>query len=112
MSDGKNRKIFEIFDADEFIATITQQIPDKSFQRVRYYGWYSNRARGTRRKQQLLMGDVAPDTDAVEVLTITEPSSRKIPSKTLARMHQEGRGGRSAGMPALRLGDEDCQLHR
>ena len=28
------------------IATITQHIPDKSFQLVRYYGWYSNKMRG------------------------------------------------------------------
>ena len=40
------RKNFKIFDAGEFIAAITQHIPDKSFQLVRYYGWYSNRARG------------------------------------------------------------------
>ena len=45
MSHGRNRKNFEIFDADEFIARITQHIPDKSFQLVRYYGWYSNRSR-------------------------------------------------------------------
>jgi hypothetical protein len=28
--------------------TITRHIPDKGFQMVRYYGWYSNRARGER----------------------------------------------------------------
>ncbi|MCR4322025.1 MAG: DUF5615 family PIN-like protein [Candidatus Brocadiaceae bacterium] len=26
-----------------FIAAITQRIPEKSFQMVRYYGWYSNK---------------------------------------------------------------------
>ncbi|MCP3892585.1 MAG: IS91 family transposase, partial [Desulfobulbaceae bacterium] len=30
----------------EFIASITQHIPEPSFQLVRYYGWYSNRMRG------------------------------------------------------------------
>lgn len=30
---------------------ITQHIPDKSFQLVRYYGWYSNKMRGERLKQ-------------------------------------------------------------
>ncbi|MGK2944322.1 MAG: IS91 family transposase, partial [Desulfuromonadales bacterium] len=34
MSHGKHKKNFEIFDAGEFIATITQHIPDKSFQLV------------------------------------------------------------------------------
>ncbi|MCP3888729.1 MAG: hypothetical protein GY702_07620, partial [Desulfobulbaceae bacterium] len=36
----------------EFIASITQHIPEPSFQLVRYYGWYSNRMRGDRRKQE------------------------------------------------------------
>lgn len=36
MSHGKSKKNFEIFGAEEFIATITQHIPDKSFQLVRY----------------------------------------------------------------------------
>ena len=30
----------------DFIAAITQHIPDKSFQQVGYYGWYSNKMRG------------------------------------------------------------------
>ncbi|MCP3888135.1 MAG: hypothetical protein GY702_04585, partial [Desulfobulbaceae bacterium] len=36
----------------EFIASITQHIPEPSFQLVRYYGWYSNRMRGDRKKQE------------------------------------------------------------
>ncbi|MCP3891738.1 MAG: hypothetical protein GY702_23145 [Desulfobulbaceae bacterium] len=36
----------------EMIASITQHIPEPSFQLVRYYGWYSNRMRGDRKKQQ------------------------------------------------------------
>jgi hypothetical protein len=31
----------KIFSAEDFIAAITQHIPDKGFQMVRYYGWYS-----------------------------------------------------------------------
>ena len=48
MTHGRNKKNFEIFPATEFIAAITQHIPEKSFQLVRYYGWYSNRSRGDR----------------------------------------------------------------
>jgi hypothetical protein len=44
------RKNFQVFTALEFIAAITQHIPEKSFQLVRYYGWYSNRSRGEREK--------------------------------------------------------------
>jgi Putative transposase len=41
MTHGKYKKNFSISTADEFIANITQHIPEKSFQLVRYYGWYS-----------------------------------------------------------------------
>ncbi len=50
MTHGKNKKNFEIFSPLEFIAAITQHIPEQSFQLVRYYGWYSNRMRGDRKK--------------------------------------------------------------
>ena len=60
---AKTKRNFEIFSAEKFIAAITQHIPDKGFQTrlqrlwlrprrrhcgqvVRYYGWYSNRAKG------------------------------------------------------------------
>ena len=36
MTHGNNKKNFEIFTAEEFIAAITQHIPDKHFQMVRY----------------------------------------------------------------------------
>ncbi|MCP4340650.1 MAG: hypothetical protein GY799_17640 [Desulfobulbaceae bacterium] len=52
MSHGKNKKNFQIFSPFEFIAAITQHIPEQSFQLVRYYGWYSNRMRGDRKKQE------------------------------------------------------------
>jgi hypothetical protein len=48
---GMNAKIkrnFQVFSACDFIAAITQHIPDKRFQMVRYYGWYSNKMRGQR----------------------------------------------------------------
>jgi hypothetical protein len=35
----------------DLIARITQHIPDKSFQLVRFYGWYSNKMRGQRLKK-------------------------------------------------------------
>ncbi|MBW2740621.1 MAG: transposase, partial [Deltaproteobacteria bacterium] len=60
------KKNFGIYAAQEFIASITQHIPDKNFQLVRYYGWYSNRMSGDRLKieqvvhenQQQELGDV------------------------------------------------------
>ena len=52
MTCGRNRRNFELFSAVDFIAAITQHIPEKNFQLVRYYGWYSNRMRGDRRKRE------------------------------------------------------------
>ena len=47
----RTNRNFEVFDGAGFIAELAQHIPDKSFQLVRYYGWYSNKKRGLRRKQ-------------------------------------------------------------
>jgi hypothetical protein len=52
MTHGKNKRNFHVFSPLEFIASITQHIPEPSFQLVRYYGWYSNRMRGDRKKQE------------------------------------------------------------
>jgi hypothetical protein len=41
---------FAALSPTDFIAAVTQHIPDKGFQLVRYYGWYSNKARGVRVK--------------------------------------------------------------
>ncbi|MCX6970000.1 MAG: transposase [Verrucomicrobia bacterium] len=75
---GMNPKIsrnFEVFSPCDFIARITQHIPDKSFQLVRYYGWYSNKMRGQRLKRA--------DAEPVDVPEgeVSESNSRRIPSK-------------------------------
>ena len=44
----KSGRNFEVFSPCDFIARITQHIPDKSFQLVRYYRWHSNKMRGQR----------------------------------------------------------------
>jgi hypothetical protein len=72
---GMNPKIgrnFEVLSPCDFIARITQHIPDKSFQLVRYYGWYSNKMRGQRLKRAEPEG---------EVIEVSEPKPRRIPSK-------------------------------
>jgi hypothetical protein len=69
---GRN---FEVFSPCDFIARITQHIPDKSFQLVRYYGWYSNKMRGQRLKR------AEPETGAAdaggEVIEVSEPKARR-----------------------------------
>jgi hypothetical protein len=91
MTHGR-KKNFEIFTADEFIATITQHIPDKHFQMVRCYGWYSNRSRGERNKacpelveRADLSGtevQTSPDSPQATVLDVSDYKPRRIPSKT------------------------------
>ena len=45
------RRNFQVFDVFDFLAELTQHIPDKGEHLVRYYGWYSYRHRGMRAKQ-------------------------------------------------------------
>ena len=79
---GMNPKIqrnFEVFSPCDFIAAITQHIPDKSFQLVRYYGWYSNKMRGQRDKHAT--EDAAAAGRAVQIIDVSEHKPRRIPSK-------------------------------
>ena len=45
---GGPRRNFQVFTALDFLAEVTQHIPDKGEHLVRYYGWYSHRRRGMR----------------------------------------------------------------
>ena len=76
---------FQIFTPCNFIAAITQHIPDKSFQLVRYYGWYSNKMRGQRKKRA---EEEAKEKDEVnegiEVIDVSEHLPRRIPSNSRA----------------------------
>jgi hypothetical protein len=80
----QEQKYFEVFDAEELIAVITQHIPEKSFQLVRNYGLYSNRSRGKRRKatDQFDNLDPIPVTEKIELLDVSTYKSRREPSKT------------------------------
>jgi hypothetical protein len=53
MTHGKNKKNFDLLPAGQFMAGVTQHIPEKGFQMVRYYGWYSNKVKGQRRKEEM-----------------------------------------------------------
>ena len=80
---GLNPKIkrnFDVFSPTDFLAPVTQHIPDKNFQLVRYYGWYSNKMRGQREKRTAQQEEIADD-QAVEVIDVSQPQPRRIPSK-------------------------------
>ena len=51
MQSGPKRN-FQILPPLDFLAEFTQHIPAKGSHLIRYYGWYSNKARGMRKKAE------------------------------------------------------------
>ena len=78
MSHGKNKKNFQVFDSLEFIAAITQHIPEMSFQLVRYLGWYSNRMRGDRKKRETIALEIDQPVED-RVIDIRSFKPKRIP---------------------------------
>ncbi len=68
---------FEVFDPLDFLAEITQHIPDPGMQMVRYYGWYSNKMRGQRTKRA---ESAKPDVAAMDI------GNEDTPYRKLCRM--------------------------
>jgi len=79
MTHGKNRKNFALFSAEEFSAAITQHISDKSFQLLRYHGWYSKRMRGERNKTARAAEALAKPDNRIEIIDVTGYQPRRIP---------------------------------
>jgi len=50
---GGPKRNFQVFDPLDFLAEVTQHIPDPGEHLIRYYGWYSNKKRGLRAKSQM-----------------------------------------------------------
>lgn len=48
----RTKRNFEVFRAHDFIAALLTHLPAKGVPSVRYYGWYSNKARGQRAKSR------------------------------------------------------------
>lgn len=72
----KINRNFEVFTPTDFLAAITQHIPDKGAQMVRYYGWYSNKMRGQRHRAENGGAASAPLRPPS-----TPPPPAKLPSK-------------------------------
>ena len=72
--NAKINRNFEVFTATDFLAAITQHIPDKGAQMVRYYGWYSNKMRGVR--QRGVPPELVPRRPG-----LSPPPPRQLPSK-------------------------------
>jgi len=54
---------FQVFDPLEFLAEVTQHIPNKGEHQIRYYGWYSNKKRGMREGEKPVTLPGMPDQD-------------------------------------------------
>lgn len=72
------KRNFEVFDAEDFI---TQHIPEKFFQNIRYYGHYSNKSRGVRKRQQAEAEQSRKEADGIELIDVSEHKPKSIPSK-------------------------------
>ena len=48
---------FQILSPLDFLAELTQHIPPKGSHLIRYYGWYSNKSRGMRKKGEAAVSD-------------------------------------------------------
>lgn len=72
--NAKINRNFEVFTPTDFLAAITQHIPDQGVQMVRYYGYYSNKMRGARHRAAL--PELVPHKPG-----ISPPPPLKLPSK-------------------------------
>jgi len=72
---GGPARNFQVFEPLQFIAEVTQHVPDAGQHLIHYYGWYSNKSRGLRK--QRAAGIPAGDTAApASVVAIEEELSR------------------------------------
>jgi len=87
---------FEVFEPLDFLAAVTQHIPDKGDHQINFFGWYSNKTRGMQRKKiskaQQATGMDEPDTPfrrkqriatALSSALRGRPSSRRFTKLTL-----------------------------
>jgi len=76
LASGPTRN-FQILDPLDFLAEFTQHIPPQGTHLIRYYGWYSNKSRGLRRKQAEAAAAEQPGSSA-------SPAAEPAPARTRA----------------------------
>jgi len=64
------KRNFQLFDPLDFLAEVTQHIPDSGEHLIRYYGFYSNKSRGLQAKTN-------PTSDHFETQPLSSPSPNK-----------------------------------
>ena len=80
---GKNSNVRESFTALDWLARLVTHIPNKGEQLVRYYGYYSNKSRGMRKKTDIDIETPAPvDSD------ITKKELRRNWARLIQKIYQ------------------------
>ena len=109
--DKENQKVIYnskrgtvIYEPLDWLAAITSHIPDKGTQNVHYYGWYSNRSRGLRKKA---LGKSLTDTTTTE-----PPPPKKVCRKKWAPTHPKDIRNQPASLPKMSPRNENYSLHR
>jgi Putative transposase len=69
LTAGPSRN-FQVFDPLDFLAEVTQHIPDAGEHLIRYYGWYLNKSRGQRAQR-------SSPADAVTAAPARPPTARE-----------------------------------
>lgn len=89
--DGKTSRVNETFTALDWLARLVTHIPNKSEQMVRYYGYYSNKSRGIRKKDELMdiNNDQSPATAIASTTIVESDLTRKKFRKNWARLIQK-----------------------
>ena len=75
------KRNFQIFDTLDFLAEVTQHIPEMGEHLIRYYGWHSNKKRGQRAKRQ-------PEPAEGDAASPRPPSAREARKRWAALIQQ------------------------
>jgi hypothetical protein len=75
---GKTTEAEKTFTALDFLARLTSHIPNKGEQIVRYYGYYSNKSRGMRKKLDSKITTSDTDNKSVNTENATSSTERNI----------------------------------
>jgi len=76
MQSGPKRN-YQILPPLDFLAEFTQHIPAKGSHLIRYYGWYSNKSRGMRKKAAEAAGSAEDVEDSSATVGAEEASSSR-----------------------------------
>jgi hypothetical protein len=90
MKKKKGPDVIQTFPALDWLARLSAHIPNKWEQMVHYYGWYSNRLRGERKKTRKSPAESVPVPQAGSEESEAESEFKKetgSPTAPVARRH-------------------------